>query len=308
MGEKLSDSRKDLSQEISLEEVRTFLENGPVDHGIRLVDTREDGELVVGYIDRAMLVPNSILMMVIEDLLPDKNVSIILYCASGVRSLRAAALMKEMGYRDVRSMAGGFNAWVEAGYGIKTRGTMTMDQVNRYSRQMLLSEVGEEGQLKLLQSRVLIVGAGGLGSPVALYLAAAGVGTLGIYDFDVVDLSNIHRQPLHFSADVGMPKTESAKETLRRINPHISIATHQERFTAENALKTIAAYDIVVDGSDNFATKFLLNDAAFFAKKPFVFGGAVRFDGQASVFSPHDGGPCLRCMMPEIPPPGTSPS
>ena len=306
MSEKYSDKSGNLPREISVEEVLQLL--GDADRKIRLIDIREEGELVVGHIEKAMRAPNSILKMVIEDLMPDKGVSAILYCASGVRSRRAAALMEEMGYTDVRSMTGGFNAWVEAGYSIKTRGSMTIDQVNRYSRQMLLTEIGEEGQLKLLQSRVLIVGAGGLGSPVALYLAAAGVGTLGIFDFDVVDLSNIHRQPLHYSSDVGRPKTESAKETLRQINPHISIATHQERFTAENALKSIAAYDIVIDGSDNFATKFLLNDAAFFAKKPFVFGGAVRFDGQASVFSPHDGGPCLRCMIPEIPPPGTSPS
>jgi adenylyltransferase/sulfurtransferase len=173
---------------------------------------------------------------------------------------------------------------------------------------MLLAGVGEEGQLKLLRSKVLIVGAGGLGSPVVLYLAAGGIGALGIVDSDEVDPSNIHRQVLYGYDDVGRPKTESAMEKLKRINPDVAITTYQERFEAGNALKLVEAYDVIVDGSDNLGTKFLLNDAAFFAGKPYIFGGAAGFDGQASVFFPKEGGPCLRCMFPEIPPPGTAPT
>ncbi len=183
---------------------------------------------------------------------------------------------------------------------------LTTDQQNRYSRQILLNEMGEEGQLKLLRSRVLIVGAGGLGSPIALYLAGAGIGTLGIVDSDLVDLSNLHRQILHATTDIGRPKTESARESMGAINPDIVINTYHERLTAHNGPEIMAGYDIIVEGSDNFATKFLLNDAAFFSGKPYVFGGAVRFDGQASVFFPKSGGPCLRCMIPEIPPASAS--
>ena len=190
---------------------------------------------------------------------------------------------------------------------MSTKGEMSSEQTKRYRRQILLQGVGEEGQLKLLQSRVLLVGAGGLGSPIALYLAAAGVGALGIVDFDRVDLSNIHRQILHGTGDVGRPKTESAMATLLRANPDMAVTAHQERFTPANALSLVDEYDVVVDGADNFETKFLLNDAAYFAGKPYVFGGAVGFDGQASLFFPKAGGPCLRCMIPEIPPPGTVP-
>jgi len=180
--------------------------------------------------------------------------------------------------------------------------------VNRYSRQMLLEGIGEEGQLKLLKSRVLLVGAGGLGSPIALYLAAGGIGHLGIVDFDTVGLSNIHRQVLYATADVGRLKTESAAQKLRQINPEISITVHQTRFENDNALRLAETYDVIVDGSDNIETKFLLNDAAFFAGKPYVFGGAIRFEGQASVFFPREGGPCLRCMFPEMPPAGAAPT
>lgn len=275
---------------------------------MHLVDIREHEELAVGFIDTSVSIPNSALRETVQHVLPDKNAPLILYCASGARSLRAATALKGMGYQDVRSMAGGFNAWVEAGFDIKTKGVMTTDQIKRYSRQLLMPEIGEQGQLRLLRSRVLVVGAGGLGSPVAFYLAAAGVGTLGIVDFDRVDLSNLHRQILYDTKDVGQPKTASARRTIHRINPDISVIAYQERFTADRALEIIAPYDIVVDGSDNFGTKFLANDAAFFAGKPFVFGGAIRFEGQASVFFPKAGGPCLRCMMPEIPAPETAPS
>jgi molybdopterin/thiamine biosynthesis adenylyltransferase len=217
-------------------------------------------------------------------------------------------MMKTMGYGDVKSMAGGFTAWVEAGGEVVVEGTMTATQIDRYSRHVLLSGVGEEGQLKLLRSKVLIVGAGGLGSPVALYLAAGGIGALGIVDSDTVALSNIHRQVIHSTEDVGKSKTKSVKEKLQRINPDVAVTVYEERFEPANALKFVEAYDVIVDGSDNAGTKFLLNDAAFFAGKPFIFGAAVRFRGQASVFYPKQGGPCLRCMFPDIPPPGTAPT
>ncbi len=209
-----------------------------------------------------------------------------------------------MEYKNVRSMAGGFAASLETGHSVKTRGGLTEEQVRRYSRQILLAEIGEEGQLALLRSKILLVGAGGLASPAALYLAAAGVGTIGIVDSDDVDLSNIHRQILHGTTDVGRPKVESARDTILRTNPEVNVISHQKRLTQDNALEIIEEYDIVMDGSDNFATKFLLNDASFFRNKPYIFGGAVRFDGQVSVFHPKAGGPCLRCIMPEIPPPG----
>jgi molybdopterin/thiamine biosynthesis adenylyltransferase/rhodanese-related sulfurtransferase len=300
------DPLKDRTKEISVEEVRKRIKNADFD--LRFVDIREERERLIGYIGGALHLPDSILAAKIEESLPDKEAPVVLYCSSGVRSIKAAALMEGMGYGEVKSMAGGFNAWVEAGYAIVTKGTMTADQVHRYSRQMLLPEIGEEGQLKLLRSRVLLVGAGGLGSPIAIYLAAGGIGGLGIVDFDRVGLSNIHRQVLYGTSDVGRPKTESAREQLQKINPDIAVTIHQERFTSGNALKLIEAYDVVVDGSDNPETKFLLNDAAFFAGKPYVFGGAVGFGGQASVFFPKEGGPCMRCMIPEMPQPGTVPT
>jgi molybdopterin/thiamine biosynthesis adenylyltransferase/rhodanese-related sulfurtransferase len=294
------------TKEISVEEVCKRTENADCD--VRFVDIREERERLIGYIGGALHLPHSILAARIEESLPDKEAPVILYCASGARSGRAAALLEGMGYAEVKSMAGGFKAWVEAGYTIVTKGALTPDQINRYSRQMLLLEIGEEGQLKLLRSKVLIVGAGGLGSPIALYLAAGGIGALGIVDFDRVGLSNIHRQILYGTPDVGRPKTESAMETLHRINPNIAVAVYQQRFTPGNALKLVEDYDVVVDGSDNMETKFLLNDAAFFAGKPYIFGGAVGFGGQASVFFPKEGGPCMRCMIPEMPQPGSVPT
>jgi molybdopterin/thiamine biosynthesis adenylyltransferase/rhodanese-related sulfurtransferase len=269
---------------------------------VRLVDIREKEELATGYVEDAAFAPNSLINTKAAELFPEKHVRLVLYCASGRRSLIAAKMLRDMGYTDVTSMAGGFNAWVEAGYKFKTDGVMTQDQIKRYSRQILLHEIGEEGQLRLMRARVLLAGAGGLGCPAGLYLASAGVGTIGIVDSDKVDLSNIHRQVLHTTADIGRLKTDSAKDAIRRINPEVNVITYQERLTPDNALKIVNDFDIIIDGSDNFETKFLLNDTSFFAGKPYIFGGAVRFDGQASVFYPKGGGPCLRCMIPEIPP------
>ncbi len=292
--------------EISVYDVYLLIQNNNKD--FRLVDIRENEELKIGYIEGTAFAPNSMIKDNIEKLFPEKHVSLILYCASGRRSLSAAKILHEMGYDDVASMAGGFNAWIETGHKFKVDGTLTEDQIKRYSRQILLREVGEEGQIRLLSAKILLVGIGGLGCPAGLYLASAGVGTIGIVDSDSVDLSNIHRQVLHTTKDLGRLKTDSARDAIMRINPDINVITFQERFAPENAIDIVKNFDIVIDGSDNFETKFLLNDVSFFTEKPYIFGGAVRFDGQASVFYPKEGGPCLRCMIPEIPPADASPT
>jgi adenylyltransferase/sulfurtransferase len=216
--------------------------------------------------------------------------------------------MQEKGYKNVFSMAKGIDGWEAAGYEVVSDSELTQDQLTRYSRHILLKEVGAEGQVQLLKAKVLLVGAGGLGCPAGLYLAAAGVGTIGIIDSDKVDLSNLQRQILHSTYDVGRPKTESAKDAISLINPDIKVITYQERLTSQNALDIFPHYDIIIDGSDNFPTKYLVNDAAFLTGKPYVYGGVFQFEGQASVFFPKEGGPCLRCLFPEPPPPGLVPS
>ena len=273
-----------------------------------LLDVREKEEIELGYIEGATFIPQGLLEQKVETLLPDKNVPVVVYCAGGIRSLTAAKKMREKGYTHVFSMAKGINGWKEAGHEIVSDSELTQDQLTRYSRHLLLKEVGIEGQTRLLKAKVLLVGAGGLGCPAGLYLAAAGVGTIGIIDSDKVDLSNLQRQILHGLADVGRPKTESAKDAIRRINPDVRVVTYQERLTPQNALEIFPNYDIIIDGSDNFPTKYLVNDASFFTGKPYVYGGVFQFEGQASVFFPKDGGPCLRCLFPEPPPPGLVPS
>jgi adenylyltransferase/sulfurtransferase len=293
------------ASEISVEETHQRLQKK---EPVILLDIREKEEIALGYIEGATFMRQGLLPDHVETLLADKNVPVIVYCAGGIRSLAAAKLLREKGYARVFSMAKGINGWKEAGHRIASDSELTQEQLTRYSRHLLLREVGEEGQVKLLKARVLLIGAGGLGCPAALYLAAAGVGTLGIIDSDKVDLTNLQRQVLHGTADVGRPKTESAKETIRRINPDVQVVTYEERLTSQNALEIFPQYDIIIDGSDNFPTKFLANDAAFFTGKPYVYGGVFQFEGQASVFSPKQGGPCLRCLFPEPPPPGLVPS
>ena len=296
-------------QEI-LEEARLKVRQMPVEEAYRLlsngkgtifVDIREPGEVSLGYIKGSVFIRGDELEMQARHLLPDKNAPILLYCGKGVRSLIMALTLKEMGYADARNLAGGIEAWKAAGYEIVTDGILTLAQLTHYSRQIIIGEIGVEGQSKLLDAKVLLVGAGGLGSSSAIYLAASGVGTLGIVDFDRVDETNLNRQVLHRYSDVGRPKVESAKETVSRLNPEVKVITYRGRLTPENALDIIRDFDIVLDGSDNFPTKYLLNDATYFAGIPYVFGAAVRFEGQASVFYPKGGGPCLRCMMPTPP-------
>jgi molybdopterin/thiamine biosynthesis adenylyltransferase/rhodanese-related sulfurtransferase len=291
--------------EISVEETHQLLQKK---EPIVLLDIREKEEIALGYIKGTTFLPQGLLKEKVESLLPDKNVPVVVYCAGGIRSLAAAKLMRERGYAHVFSMAKGINGWKEAGHDVVSNSELTPDQLTRYSRHLMLKEVGMEGQIQLLKAKVLLVGAGGLGCPAALYLAAAGVGTLGIIDSDKVDLTNLQRQILHGLADVGRPKTESAKEAIHRINPDVKVVTYQERLTPQNALEIFQEYDIIIDGSDNFPTKYLVNDASFFTGKPYIYGGVFQFEGQASVFFPKEGGPCLRCLFPEPPPPGLVPS
>jgi len=276
--------------------------------GATLVDVREADEWAGGHAPAAVHIPRGYLEARIEERVRDRHSEVMLICAGGVRSVFAARTLQELGYTRVSSVAGGFGRWKEAGLPVVVaRGSLGAEQRQRYSRHLLVPEVGEAGQARLLESKVLLVGAGGLGSPAALYLAAAGVGTLGIVDSDVVDLSNLQRQVLHTNARVGRPKTESAAETIRALNPDVSVVRHDVRLDSSNVLETLRPYDVVLDGCDNFATKYLVNDAAHLLGKPNVFGSIFRFEGQASVFVPGEG-PCYRCLFPEPPPAGLAPS
>jgi len=302
--ELLSEVKKE-TKEISVQEVHSLLKAG---RKLVLLDVRDREEVREGYIEAAVTIPRGFLESRVEERIPDRGVPIVVYCRTGIRSLFAAKTLNTMGYSDVYSMAEGFEGWKRAGLGFVKGLSLSDEQLRRYSRQIALPDFGEEGQALLLKSRVLLIGAGGLGCPAGLYLAAAGVGTIGIVDSDIVDISNLHRQVLHTSESVGKPKTESAKETIRRLNPDVKVITHQVRLTPENALDILKDYDVILDGSDNFPTKYLVNDACFLLGKPNVFGAVFRFEGQATVFHPKAGGPCLRCLFPEPPPPELVPT
>jgi sulfur-carrier protein adenylyltransferase/sulfurtransferase len=275
--------------------------------GAVLIDVREPDEFEQGAIEGARPIPRGVLESTIRGQVPDPGREIVLYCAVGARSALAAKALGEMGYTDVASMAGGFERWKAEGRSWRVPVTLTADQRARYSRHTLLPEVGEEGQARLLDSRVLLIGAGGLGSPAGLYLAAAGVGTLGIVDFDVVDASNLQRQILHSLDRIGRSKVESARETLQALNPDVKIEGYPHRLSAENVLEIMSGYDVVVDGSDNFPTRYLVNDASLHLRVPVVHGAIFRFEGQVSVFRPY-AGPCYRCLFPQPPPPELAPS
>ncbi|GMQ85336.1 MAG: molybdopterin-synthase adenylyltransferase MoeB [Acidimicrobiia bacterium] len=274
---------------------------------VTILDIREADEFDRGAISGAHLAPRGILESVIGLFAADFDQEVVLYCAVGARSALAAQTLQQMGYTDVSSLAGGFNRWKNEGLPWRPPESLTAEQRARYSRHILLPEVGEEGQVKLLESSVLLVGAGGLGSPAALYLAAAGVGTIGIVDFDVVDTSNLQRQILHNVERIGQPKVDSARETLTALNPDIKVVTYNERLSAANVLDIFAGYDVVVDGGDNFPTRYLVNDAALHLRIPVVHGSVFRFEGQVTVFDPYVG-PCYRCQFPEPPPPELAPS
>jgi molybdopterin/thiamine biosynthesis adenylyltransferase/rhodanese-related sulfurtransferase len=272
-----------------------------------LVDVREADEFEQGAIPGSRLIPRGLLESNVALQIPDRSTEIILYCAAGARSALAARSLQEMGYGNVSSMSGGFGQWKSEGRPWAVPVTLSKEQKTRYSRHTLLPEVGEAGQAKLLDSKVLLIGAGGLGSPAALYLAAAGVGTLGIVDFDTVDASNLQRQILHSMDRIGQAKVESARETLQALNPDVKIEPYRVRLSAENVLQIMSGYDLVVDGGDNFPTRYLVNDASLHLRIPVVHGAIFRFEGQASVFNPYDG-PCYRCLFPQPPPPELAPS
>jgi molybdopterin/thiamine biosynthesis adenylyltransferase/rhodanese-related sulfurtransferase len=273
----------------------------------RLLDVREPDEYEQGAVPGAVHLPRGNLEFSVEGRLPDKSASIAVYCAGGVRSAFATKTLQDLGYTDVVSVVGGFNKWKDEGLPWTTPPSLSSDQRNRYHRHLLLPEVGEVGQLKLLDAKVLLLGAGGLGSPAALYLAAAGVGTIGIIDMDVVDASNLQRQVLHNVERIGMRKVDSARKTLEAINPDLTVRTYDTRLGADNILEIIDGYDVIVDGTDNFPTRYLVNDAALLKRIPVVHGSIFRFEGQVTVFSPYVG-PCYRCMIPEPPPAELAPS
>jgi molybdopterin/thiamine biosynthesis adenylyltransferase/rhodanese-related sulfurtransferase len=274
---------------------------------LKLIDVREKSEYEDGYIPGATHIPRSFLESRIEETVPDKDAPILLYCAGGTRSALAAKTLEEMGYSNVLSMAGGFGAWKNAGLPFQKPQALTQDQQKRYSRHVLLPEVGEAGQLKLLASKILLIGAGGLGAPNAFYLAAAGIGTLGIIDNDLVEESNLQRQIIHTLDRVGEYKAESAKQAINALNPDVKVVIYKERLTAENIEKILPEYDLVVDGTDNFETRYLVNDFAVKYNKPVVHASILSFNGQLTVLQPYTG-PCYRCIYPEPPPPEMAPN
>ena len=297
--------------EISAQELKRRLDAG---EDLTVVDVRERDEFIQGHLPDAVFIPRGFLELQIEQHQPERNQPLVVYCAGGVRSALAARNLKEMGYTNVISLIGGFNGWKNVGYAFKIPTVLTQDQRIRYSRHTMLNDVGEAGQIKLLESKILLIGAGGLGSPAAMYLAAAGVGTLGIVDFDTVDVSNLQRQILHGNKDVGRPKVESAADRIHDINPDVIVKGYREPITSANALDIIRDYDLVINGSDNFPTRYLVNDACQFLDKPLVDGSIFMFEGQVTVYQPDDqargieGGPCYRCLYPDPPPPGEVPS
>jgi molybdopterin/thiamine biosynthesis adenylyltransferase/rhodanese-related sulfurtransferase len=272
------------------------------------VDVRNREEWEEGFVPGATWIPRGNLESRIEGLLPDRDRELVLYCATGSRSAFAAKSLTELGYTRVSSMAGGFVDWKRNGFEVATAPVLSPAQRARYSRHLLIPEVGEEGQQKLLDARVLLIGAGGLGSPASLYLAAAGVGTLGIVDDDVVDDSNLQRQIVHSTDRLGESKVLSAKRTIEALNPDVTVVGYQERLSSENVERILAdGWDVIVDGADNFPTRYLVNDASVWHGVPVVHGSIYRFEGQATVFEPGEG-PCYRCLFPTPPPPELAPS
>jgi sulfur-carrier protein adenylyltransferase/sulfurtransferase len=292
-------------EEIDPKDVRELQHNG---NGAVIVDVREQHEFEESHLPGALHVPRGHLESRVEGLVPDRSGRVILYCASGNRSALAAHTMKELlGYEDVASMRGGITLWKDRGYEVEVPRALSPEQRERYSRHLLIPEIGLEGQMKLLDARVLLLGAGGLGSPAALYLAAAGVGTLGIVDNDVVDLSNLQRQVAHSNDRIGVPKVDSAEIAVNEINPDVKVEKHPIRLGADNIMEIIEGYDVIVDGLDNFPTRYLLNDASVRLQKPVVSASILGFEGQLSVFHPYEG-PCYRCLYPTPPPAELAPS
>src|SRR5215472_6421539 len=291
-------------KEVSVQEVHQKLNPA---NGFTLLDVREGDEWEQGHLNQAIFLPRGFLEVKADKTLTDKSQPIVVYCAGGTRSALAAKTLQDLGYTNVYSMRGGFNEWKNNGLPFVTPEKVGKDQWARYSRHLRIPQVGEKGQLKLLKSKVLLVGAGGLGSPAGVYLAAAGVGTLGLVDYDIVDESNLQRQILHWTSSVGVPKVDSARRTLFEVNPDVKVRTYPIHLDASNILEVFKDYDVIVSGSDNFTTAYMVNDAAVLLKKPVVYGSILRFDGQASTFIPYQG-PCFRCIYSEAAPPELAPS
>jgi molybdopterin/thiamine biosynthesis adenylyltransferase/rhodanese-related sulfurtransferase len=291
-----------------VEEIEPFEAAAEIEAGdVVLVDTREPHEYQEAHLEGGKLVPPGLLADEIPTAAPDKSARTILYCRTGNRSYKAAEQLQALGYQNVASMEGGIVLWQEQGLPVVAASGLTPEQRDRYSRHTLLPEVGVDGQLKMLNAKVLLIGAGGLGAPTALYLAAAGIGTLGLVDDDVVDASNLQRQVIHNSERIGMPKTESARLTIEGLNPDVNVVEHRGRMTAGNIIEIISEYDVIVDGADNFPTRYLLNDASVRLRKPVVSASILSFDGQISTFVPYEG-PCYRCLYPTPPPAELAPS
>jgi molybdopterin/thiamine biosynthesis adenylyltransferase/rhodanese-related sulfurtransferase len=308
----LASVRKE-TKEVSLDELKRRLD---AKEPYTLLDVREKEEYRAGYIPGAVSIPRGFLEIQVEGRLPDKNAKIVAYCAGGTRSALAAKTLAELGYTNVETANPGFVRWKDVGYPIATPPHLTDAQRDRYSRHLLLPEVGEAGQAKLLKAKVLLIGAGGLGAPSSLYLAAAGVGTLGLVDADTVDASNLQRQVIHATSRVGMSKVDSAEMIIKDLNPDVKVVGYKERIDSSNVERIFSDWDVIVDGTDNFPTRYLVNDASVFLGKPVVHGSIFRFDGQLTTFVPGSAakklglpaGPCYRCLYPEPPPPHLAPS
>ena len=300
--ELLSSTKKQI-REVPIDDVKRLIDQRAP---LKLIDVRESDEYAGGRLPGAISIPRGYLELRIEEK-ATRDEPLILYCAGGTRSALAAKTLQEMGYQNVASMIGGFNRWSDAAYPVDKPFVLSAEQKERYRRHLIIPEVGEEGQAKLLKSKVLLMGAGGLGSPAALYLAAAGVGTLGIIDMDVVDLSNLQRQILHTQDRAGQPKTESARVAIEALNPDVKVIPFQERLTSQNVRQILEGFDLVIDGGDNFPTRYLLNDACVVLGKPNIHGSIYRFEGQVTTFVPKTG-PCYRCLYPAPPPPEFAPS
>lgn len=308
MSKTYSDLLQDVKSEVkqvSLEDLKARLDQK---EDLVLVDVREKDEVRQGFIPGAVHVPRGFLEMQAESKIPDKDAKVVVYCAGGVRSAFAAKSLQDLGYAHVESANPGFVRWKDSGFPVEKPPELTPAQLERYSRHLLLPEVGEKGQEKLLKARVLLLGAGGLGSPAALYLAAAGVGTLGVIDNDVVDASNLQRQVLHGTSTVGVSKVESGAKRIADLNPDVNVIPFDERLTSENVDRIFdQGWDVIVDGLDNFPTRYLVNDASVWKDIPVVHGSIFRFDGQVTTFWPKQG-PCYRCLYPEPPPAHLAPS
>ena len=298
----LAETKKQI-REVSVDEVKSKLEGK---EPLKLIDVREADEYEAGRLPGAVFIPRGFLEMRIENA-ANRDEQVVVYCAGGARSALAAKALTELGYQNVTSLAGGYNRWHDRGLPTEKPVVLSAEQKERYRRHLIIPEVGEEGQGKLLNASVLLMGAGGLGAPAALYLAAAGVGHIGVVDMDVVDLSNLQRQVIHTQSRLGMAKTDSAEKAIRELNPDVKVTKFNEKLDSSNVVRILEGFDMVLDGGDNFPTRYLLNDACVMLGKPNIHGSIFRFEGQVTTFVPGKG-PCYRCLYPQPPPPEMAPS